>query len=189
MIFCDHNHPNHPIFAFSVAFRIAMTGESRNYRFGTEVDLDKSRCTDDKSPSKTAWYGSRDRFLLAQLWTSKNDHGTSTVNECDKQPTVVGLLLTTPGDDSWRGRVLSWVNRRCIACWSHRASSFVNSTMGDCASRCRAGTSALDDTCYHSVVLSSSSSGTMGPAPVGVHYLSCNEFPSSAILEQTVQLL
>ena len=36
---------------------------------------------------------------------------------------------------------------------------------------------------------SSSSSGTMGPAPVGVNCLSCNEFPSSAILGQTVQLL
>jgi len=36
---------------------------------------------------------------------------------------------------------------------------------------------------------SSSSSGTMGPGPVGVHCLSCNEFPSSVILGQTVQLL
>jgi len=35
----------------------------------------------------------------------------------------------------------------------------------------------------------SSSSGTMGPAPVSVHCLSCNEFPFSAILGQTVQLL
>jgi len=35
----------------------------------------------------------------------------------------------------------------------------------------------------------SSSSGNMGPAPVGVHCLSCNEFPSSAIVGQTVQLL
>ena len=39
----------------------------------------------------------------------------------------------------------------------------------------------------------SSSSGTMGPEPVGVHCLSCNEFPSSANLRswagQTVQLL
>ena len=35
----------------------------------------------------------------------------------------------------------------------------------------------------------SSSSGTMGPAPVGAHCLSCNEFPFSAILGQTVQLL
>ena len=33
---------------------------------------------------------------------------------------------------------------------------------------------------------SSSSSGTMGPAPVGVRCLSCNKFPSSAILGQTV---
>jgi len=40
------------------------------------------------------------------------------------------------------------------------------------------------------VILSvaSSSSGTMGPAPIGVHCLFCNEFPSSAILGQTVQL-
>ena len=36
---------------------------------------------------------------------------------------------------------------------------------------------------------SSFSSGTMGPAPVGVHCLSCNELPSFAILDQTVQLL
>jgi len=32
-------------------------------------------------------------------------------------------------------------------------------------------------------------SGTMEPAPIGVHCLSCNEFPSSAILGQTTQLL
>jgi len=34
---------------------------------------------------------------------------------------------------------------------------------------------------------SSSSSGTMEPEPVGVHCLFCNEFPSSAIMGQTVQ--
>jgi len=38
-------------------------------------------------------------------------------------------------------------------------------------------------------LLNFSFSGTMGPAPVRVHCLSCNEFPSSAILGQTVQLL
>jgi len=35
----------------------------------------------------------------------------------------------------------------------------------------------------------SSSSGTMGPVSIVVHCSSCNQFPSSPILSQTVQLL
>jgi len=38
-------------------------------------------------------------------------YSTSTVVECDKQATVVGLLLTTLGDGG-RGQVLSTVDRR-----------------------------------------------------------------------------
>ena len=41
----------------------------------------------------------------------KSDHCTSTVTDGDKQPTVVSLLLTTPGDDYRRGQLLSIVDK------------------------------------------------------------------------------
>ena len=48
--------------------------------------------------------------LCPKFCTSKFGHGTSTVAECDKQATVVGLLITL-GDDG-RGHVSSTADRR-----------------------------------------------------------------------------
>jgi len=58
-------------------------------------------------------------------------HGTSTISDCDKQSTVVGLLLTTLFD-AWPTVVNS---RPTLAYRSHSSSSFVYSAMGDWALR------------------------------------------------------
>jgi len=72
--------------------------------------------------------------------------GTSTVAECDKQATVVGLLLTmtTPGDDGVCGHVLSTVDRRPLSV-DHTQCTARWTTFGGDAQR-RAGQSASADT-------------------------------------------
>jgi len=49
--------------------------------------------------------------LCLKLCTQKFSHATSTVAACDKQTTVVGLLLTTLCVDGRSRQLLSTVNR------------------------------------------------------------------------------
>ena len=59
-----YNRPNHPIFCICTVIHsfVIVTGEPRDFKFGTLIYHSKSHPADKKSSSKGAWSGSADPF-------------------------------------------------------------------------------------------------------------------------------
>jgi len=49
------NNPNTQFYTFGVAFRVAVTGEDENFKFGKDVHHNNSYHADDKRSPKGAW--------------------------------------------------------------------------------------------------------------------------------------
>jgi len=59
---CPLTTPNHPIFVFYTAIHSFVSGEPRDFKFGTLIYHSKSHTADEKSFLKGAWSGSGDPF-------------------------------------------------------------------------------------------------------------------------------
>ena len=59
---CPLTTPNHPNSAFCTAIHSFVTGEPRDFKFGTLTYHSKSHPADEKSSLKGAWSGSGDPF-------------------------------------------------------------------------------------------------------------------------------
>jgi len=83
---CPVTTPNHPIFCilhrYSYSF---VTGEPRDFNFGTLIYHSKSHTADEKSSLKRAWSGSCEQFLHCGL--RKFRHSKSSV--CRWYPQLV----------------------------------------------------------------------------------------------------
>ena len=64
---CPLTAPNYPIFCLFPAIYSVVTGEPRDFKFGTLTYHSKSHPADEKYFLKGAWSGSREQFLHCGL--------------------------------------------------------------------------------------------------------------------------